>query len=100
MMIQNKNGQCEDAPCCGCCGYEVEVEGDHDWATRPHEDEYEDEAQDEDGEPCGSFDGSDDAEALASAGFGTDEDYGCFNGGEDSFLDSYYESQTECDYGE
>lgn len=52
----------------------------------------------EDGEPrCNDM--SDDAEALASAGFGTDEDYGCY-GGEDSFLDSYYESQTECDFGE
>jgi hypothetical protein len=53
----------------------------------------------DDGEPMGSFDSSDDAEALASAGYGTDEDYGCF-GGEDSFLDGYYESQTECEYGE
>ena len=53
----------------------------------------------EDGGPLGSFDSSDDAEALASAGYGTDEDYGCY-GGEDSFLDSYYESQTECDFGE
>lgn len=25
----------------------------------------------------------DDAEALASAGWGTDEDYGCFSGGDD-----------------
>lgn len=33
----------------------------------------------------------DDGEALASAGMGTDEDYG----GEDRFLDSYWESQTE-----
>ena len=29
-----------------------------------------------DDEPAGSFDLSDDAEALASAGMGTDEDYG------------------------
>ena len=35
----------------------------------------------EDGEPEGSFDLSDDAEALASAGWGTDEDYGYY--GED-----------------
>lgn len=28
-------------------------------------------------------DQSDDAEALASAGFGTDEDYGCYCGGEE-----------------
>jgi len=36
----------------------------------------------EDGEPMGSHDLSDDGDALASAGFGTDEDYGYF-GGED-----------------
>ena len=33
------------------------------------------------GEPEGSYDHSDDAEALASAGWGTDEDYGYY--GED-----------------
>lgn len=37
----------------------------------------------DDGEPIGSFDLSDDAEALASAGMGTDEDYGSF--GSDDF---------------
>lgn len=31
---------------------------------------------DEDGEPHGSYDLSDDGDALASAGMGTDEDYG------------------------
>lgn len=36
--------------------------------------------QDADCEPCGSHDLSDDAEALASAGFGTDEDYGYYGG--------------------
>jgi hypothetical protein len=35
---------------------------------------------DEDSEPCTPNDLSDDAEALASAGFGTDEDYGCWDG--------------------
>lgn len=52
-----------------------------DWQTRMGID---------DPEPAGSFDLSDDAEALASAGMGTDEDYGYF-GGEDSFLDGSYE---------
>lgn len=33
---------------------------------------------DEDGEPQGSYDLSDDGDALASAGFGTDEDYGYY----------------------
>jgi hypothetical protein len=36
---------------------------------------------DDDGEPHGSYDLSDDGDALASAGCGTDEDYGYF--GED-----------------
>lgn len=81
MMIQNKNGRCEDAPCCGCCGYEAEPEFGDDMSEFDG-----DQTPDEDGEPLGSFDCSDDAEALASAGYGTDEDYGCF-GGEDSFLD-------------
>lgn len=35
----------------------------------------------EDGEPHGSYDLSDDGDALAAAGFGTDEDYNFF--GED-----------------
>ena len=32
----------------------------------------------EDGEPQGSYDLSDDGDALASAGWGTDEDYGYY----------------------
>jgi hypothetical protein len=40
-----------------------------------YEDDYEG-----DYEPQGSFDLSDDAYALASAGWGTDEDYGYFGG--------------------
>jgi hypothetical protein len=36
----------------------------------------------EDEEPTGSYNLSDDGDALASAGFGTDEDYGYY-GGED-----------------
>jgi hypothetical protein len=43
----------------------------------------------------GMTDGEADADALASAGWGTDEDYGM----EDRFLDSFWESQTECDFG-
>lgn len=92
--------------------YDAQREEDHDCATRPHplfEDDGDDIGNDvsefdddqtpaEDGEPrCNDM--SDDAEALASAGFGDDEHYGCY-GGEDSFLDSYYESQTECGFGE
>lgn len=47
---------------------------------------YEDDFDDDgwvDDEPMGSFDLSDDAWALASAGMGTDEDYWCFDGGDD-----------------
>ena len=43
----------------------------------------------------GMTDGEADADALASAGWGTDEDYG---GGEDSYLDSYWESQNEVEF--
>lgn len=35
-----------------------------------------------DNEPMDSFDGSDDENALASAGHGEDESYGCFGGDE------------------
>lgn len=46
-------------------------------------------------EPFDGFrtDAEADADALASAGHGTDEDYG--GPAEDAFLDSYWESQTE-----
>ena len=41
----------------------------------------EEEAQErEDDDTPTTFDYYDDAEALASAGWGTDEDYGCYNG--------------------
>ena len=36
-----------------------------------------------------------DADALASIGWGTDEDY--YAGGEDSYIDSYWESLYEMD---
>lgn len=41
----------------------------------------------DDGEPAGSHDLSDDADALASAGHGMDEDY---------YLDASYEDRTDC----
>lgn len=61
-----------------------------DFDTQLHSDEVSDELldaweefpEDEDGEPMGSHDLSDDADALASAGWGTDEDYG-FDGRDD-----------------
>ena len=37
----------------------------------------------DDNEPVGSLDGSDDEEAMASAGHGEDESYGCFGGGDE-----------------
>jgi hypothetical protein len=88
-------GRCEDAPCCGCCPS----------GTEHYDPSDEIEAADMDGDDCtqdlgeedddGMTDGEADADALASAGWGTDEDYGM----EDRFLDSYWESQTECDFG-
>ena len=85
--------RCEDAPCCGCCPsgaeyydpcdeIEAELLGDGDDCTQ---DLGEDESDDN------MTDGEADADALASAGWGTDEDYG----GEDSWLDSHWESQNE-----
>jgi len=65
---------CEDRPCCGC--------GDDTYnlplvfRAEPFEDDFEDEEYDD--EPIGSYDLSDDGDALASAGFGTDEDYGYY----------------------
>ncbi len=47
------------------------------------EDESEELELEFDGELMGSFDLSDDGDALASCGFGTDEDYGCDGGGDD-----------------
>ncbi len=79
---------CEDAPCCGCCGSNgMEVLGDEDFHALENQkdDDARDAATDDedcDDEPRGSHDLSDDGDALASAGWGTDEDYGgC--GGED-----------------
>jgi len=55
----------------------------HECEESYHEDvPSEQELYHEDGEPTGSYDLSDDGDALASAGFGTDEDYGYY-GGED-----------------
>ena len=41
------------------------------------------ESEEGDGEPVGPDDLSDDGDALASAGFGTDEDYGPCDGGDE-----------------
>jgi hypothetical protein len=87
--------RCEDAPCCGCCPS----------ATEYYDPSDEIEADLFDGDDCtqdlGEEDGDDnmtdgeaDADALASAGWGTDEDYGS---AEDSFLDSHWESMNECE---
>ena len=51
-----------------------------DWTEdeADYHDTWRDEQAQEDAEPMGSHDLSDDGDALASAGFGTDEDYGYF----------------------
>lgn len=56
-----------------CDGCVSEIPSAYDYVDED-EDEY------EDSEPCVPNDSSADAEALASAGFGTDEDYGCWDG--------------------
>ena len=76
---------CEDAPCCGCCGSEAGELPDNFGAEGAGDDCNEfadDEPQAGDDEPHGSHDSSDDGDALASAGFGTDEDYGGYGGDE------------------
>jgi len=89
------HSRCEDAPCCGCCpsGAEYYDPRDEIDAAALLDDE---EIQRED--ESGMTDVEADADALASAGWGTDEDYGDF-GGEDSWLDSHWESQNEVDFG-
>lgn len=77
----NPNGICEDAPCCGCCGSEPMSE---DFGPGG-DDVSEFDGEDIDDEPRGSHDLSDDADALASVGWGTDEDYGGCHGGDDDF---------------
>lgn len=76
---------CEDAPCCGCCTIPTEldrIEAAESWR----------EIQDAigidgvyDDEPWDGFnsDAEADADVLASAGHGTDEDYGDFRDPED-----------------
>jgi hypothetical protein len=85
----NSNGMCEDAPCCGCCGSNgMEVLGSEDFHALENEKHdaamfagAEDDGSERDNdEPHGSYDFSDDGDALASAGFGTDEDYGGWGG--------------------
>lgn len=79
-FFQNPNGLCEDAPCCGCCGSEA---GDGELPDNfGAEDAGDDLNEFADDEPHGSHDLSDDGEALASAGFGTDEDYGGYDAGD------------------
>jgi hypothetical protein len=93
------HSRCEDAPCCGCCPsgaeyydpcdeIEADLLGDGDDCTQ-------DLGEEDEG---GMTDVEADADTLASAGWGTDEDYGDF-GGEDSWLDSHWESQNEVDFG-
>ncbi len=71
--------RCEDAPCCGCCPSSEEAYYDYredidldPWGSEDEVD-YED-------EPWDGFrdDVEADADALASAGYGTDEDYGYY----------------------
>jgi len=73
--------RCEDAPCCGCCG----PNGDNadQWYDGP------DDTEVGDVDDSGCYDDGDnmtdaeaDADTLASAGMGTDEDYGYYGNDE------------------
>jgi len=64
-------GRCEDAPCCGCCGNDSheDMDSDNDYLYNAPDDSYLDEDQD---------------------------DYENYEeGGEDRYLDSYWEDQNE-----
>jgi len=79
--------RCEDAPCCGCCPSAAEYYDPSDEIQAADLLEDEEIEREEEGDD-GMTDGEADADALASAGWGTDEDYG---------LDSHWESMNECE---
>jgi hypothetical protein len=71
----------EDFPCCGCDRDEILTDEQvRDLLDSEDEMDWEDNQDWEDDMPPEDMDG-DHTSALASAGFGTDEDYGCFDGG-------------------
>jgi hypothetical protein len=80
---------CEDAPCCGCCTVssmrdQREAEDAYYEHQMLHGEDYDydDEEWDDDGLlPGEDMDGDFDS-GMASAGFGTDEDYGYYGGDE------------------
>jgi len=86
--------RCEDAPCCGCCPSAAEYYDPSDEIQAADLLDDEEIEREEEGDD-GMTDGEADADALARAGWGTDEDYG----GEDRWLDSHWESQNEVDFG-
>lgn len=89
----DENGQQLNMVC--VCGAKLPVDSRYsicDGCMRDGDDPYSDDERDyydedddfdDDDEPHGSFDMSDDADALASAGHGMDEDYGDWGGGDD-----------------
>ncbi len=87
--------RCEDAPCCGCCPSAAEYYDPSDEIQAADLLDDEEIEREEEGDD-GMTDGEADADALASAGWGTDEDYG----GEDRWLDSHWESMNECEGGD
>jgi len=76
---------CEDAPCCGCCTPMTEQDQreaeEAYWEMEEARDCPDNDEADDDDEPDGFLtDAEADGNALASAGFGTDEDYGFCEG--------------------
>jgi hypothetical protein len=78
MKTEFRSCNCEDRPCCGCDNGVFEVEDDFE----NFEDGDQESEEDQEFEPC-EPDNWADGDALASAGFGTDEDYGDFGGGDE-----------------
>jgi len=74
--------RCEDAPCCGCCpsSQEAYYDSREDIDLDPWADAMDGWGDDGEEEPWDGFrdDVEADADTLASAGYGTDEDYGYY----------------------
>ena len=85
----------EDYPCCGCGPLTSEVEDGELPEGNIGDDMSEFDGDQHEGadEPDDGMDG-DHASALASAGFGTDEDYGGYD------IDAAFEDRFECDMGD
>lgn len=82
MITEHHSCSCIDKPCCGCDNGAFEIEPEQIFGPIDDDGWDEEEQEEEESEPC-EPDNWADGDALASAGFGCDEDYGCFGGGDE-----------------